>query len=243
MLAGAIHSIETFGAVDGPGIRFVIFLQGCALRCQYCHNADTWDKKSNDIRTVDEVLAQAERYRSYWGNKGGITVSGGEPLLQIDFLIDLFKEAKNRGINTCIDTAGQPFTKCDPFISKFNELMKYTDLLMVDIKHIDEEKHKLLTGQTNKNILEMLTYLSEINKPVWIRQVLVPTITDDDKWLYETRAFIETLSNVQKIEVLPYHSFGKYKWDLLGIPYKLDNIASPSEERVKNAERILNGQQ
>ena len=241
MVKGAIHSIETFGSVDGPGIRFIVFLKGCKLRCKYCHNADTWDPNSEDMRTPDELLDFAERYRSYWGTEGGITVSGGEPLLQIDFLIELFKKAKERGINTCIDTALQPFTREEPFFSKFEELMKYTDLLLVDIKHIDKEQHIELTGLPNDNIFDGFKYLSEISKPIWIRHVLVPGITDDDEYLKRTRAFIETLSNVQKIEVLPYHSMGQHKFETLGIPYKLDGVKSPSKERVDNAMNILNG--
>ena len=241
MVKGAIHSIETFGSVDGPGIRFIVFLKGCKLRCKYCHNADTWNPNSEDMRTPDELLDFAERYRSYWGTEGGITVSGGEPLLQIDFLIELFKKAKERGINTCIDTALQPFTREEPFFSKFEELMKYTDLLLVDIKHIDKDEHIELTGLPNDNIFDGFKYLSEISKPIWIRHVLVPGITDDDEYLKRTREFIETLSNVQKIEVLPYHSMGQHKFETLGIPYKLDGVKSPSKERVENAMKILNG--
>ena len=241
MIKGAIHSVETFGSVDGPGIRFIVFLKGCKLRCKYCHNADTWDPNSEDMRTPDELLDFAERYRSYWGTEGGITVSGGEPLLQIDFLIELFKKAKERGINTCIDTALQPFTREEPFFSKFEELMKYTDLLLVDIKHIDRDEHIELTGLPNDNIFDGFKYLSEISKPIWIRHVLVPGITDDDEYLKRTREFIETLSNVQKIEVLPYHSMGQHKFETLGIPYKLDGVKSPSKERVENAMKILNG--
>ena len=241
MVKGAIHSIETFGSVDGPGIRFIVFLKGCKLRCKYCHNADTWDPNSEDMRTPDELLDFAERYRSYWGTEGGITVSGGEPLLQIDFLIELFKKAKERGINTCIDTALQPFTREEPFFSKFEELMKYTDLLLVDIKHIDKEEHIELTGLPNDNIFDGFKYLSEISKPIWIRHVLVPGITDDDEYLKRPREFIETLSNVQKIEFLPYHSMGQHKFETLGIPYKLDGVKSPSKERVENAMKILNG--
>lgn len=241
MLKGAIYSIETFGSVDGPGIRFIAFLKGCNLRCKYCHNADSWDPKSDDMRTADELLDFAERYRSYWGEDGGITVSGGEPLLQIDFLIELFTKAKERGINTCIDTALQPFTREEPFFSKFNELLKVTDLMLVDIKHIDNEEHRELTGLPNDNILDCMQYLSEVGQPIWIRHVLVPGITDDDKYLRQTRAFIEKLSNVQKIEVLPYHTLGQHKFEALGIPYKLEGVKSPSKERVDNAMDILNG--
>ena len=165
---GYIHSTESFGSVDGPGVRFVIFVAGCPMRCQFCHNPDTWNMQVGEQKSADELLAQALRYRSYWKDGGGITVSGGEPLLQIDFMIELFKKAKEKGINTTIDTSGAPFTREEPFFGKFNELMKYTDLLLVDIKHIDDEQHKILTGHTNKNILDMVQYLSEIGKPVRI---------------------------------------------------------------------------
>lgn len=242
MIKGAIHSTESFGSVDGPGIRFIIFLKGCKMRCRYCHNVDTWDPHSNDLRTADEVLDQAQRYRSYWGKDGGITVSGGEPLLQIDFLLELFRKAKLLGINTAIDTAGQPFTREEPFFSKFQELMQYTDLLLMDIKHIDPIEHRKLTGQPNDNILDMFRYLSEIEKPVWIRYVLVPGITDGEDCLKRTRDFIETLKNVRKIEVLPYHSMGEYKWKQLGIPYSLEGVKSPDAEHVNHAEQILRGE-
>ena len=240
MIKGRIHSIETFGSVDGPGVRFIIFLKGCNLRCKYCHNADTWNPESTDLRTADELLDKAERYRSYWGDEGGITVSGGEPLLQIEFLLELFKEAKARGINTCIDTAAEPFTREEPFFSKFEELMEYTDLLLVDIKHIDNEEHINLTGQPNENIKDCLRYLSEIGKPVWIRHVLVPGITDNDDYLRKTREFLDILKNVQRVDVLPYHSLGQFKWEELGIPYKLAGVEAPTAERIENAKRILN---
>ena len=241
MVKGAIHSIETFGSVDGPGIRFIVFLKGCDLRCKYCHNADTWDHNSEDMRSADEILDFAERYRGYWGEEGGITVSGGEPLLQIDFLLELFKKAKGRGINTCIDTAVQPFTRNEPFFSKFNELLKYTDLMLLDIKHIDREEHIKLTGKPNDNIRDCFEYLSEVGQPIWIRHVLVPGITDNDDYLRRTREFIEKLSNVQRIEVLPYHSMGQHKFEALGIKYQLEGVESPTKERVDNAYEILNG--
>ena len=242
MTEGYLHSTESFGSADGPGVRFLIFLSGCRMRCRYCHNPDTWKMKKDHPVTADQLLDQAERYKSYWGPKGGITVSGGEPLLQIDFLLELFTKAKERGINTCIDTALQPFTKEEPFFSKFRKLMDVTDLLLADIKHIDPARHRELTGQPNDNILDCLSYLSEIGKPVWIRHVLVPGWTDDDAWLHQTGAFIRTLRNVEKIEVLPYHSLGVYKWKQLGIPYTLEGTASPSAERVKEAEAILRGE-
>lgn len=241
MIKGAIHSTESFGSVDGPGIRFLIFLKGCHMRCRYCHNADTWDPHSNDLRTAEELLDQAERYRSYWGKEGGITVSGGEPLLQIDFLLELFQKAKERGIHTVLDTAGQPFTKKEPFFHKFQELMKYTDLLLADIKHIDTAEHIKLTGCSNEDILEMYRYLSEIRKPIWIRYVLVPGITDNEGSLKRTRDFILTLKNVEKIEVLPYHSMGEYKWEELGIPYSLKGVMPPDAASEKIAKSILLG--
>ena len=212
MIKGRIHSLESFGAVDGPGIRYLIFLKGCNMRCQYCHNVDTWNPDTDNLMTADELLDKAERFRSYWGKEGGITVSGGEALLQIDFLIDLFRKAHERGINTNLDTSGQPFTREEPFFSKFNELLKYTDLVMLDIKHIDDEEHKKLTGHTNKNILDCARYLSEQGIPMWIRHVLVPGITDNDEYLKKTREFIDTLNTVMKVEVLPYHTLGEYKW-------------------------------
>lgn len=239
MIKGRIHSLESFGAVDGPGIRYLIFLKGCNMRCQYCHNVDTWNPDTDNLMTADELLDKAERFRSYWGKEGGITVSGGEALLQIDFLIDLFRKAHERGINTNLDTSGQPFTREEPFFSKFNELLKYTDLVMLDIKHIDDEEHKKLTGHTNKNILDCARYLSEQGIPMWIRHVLVPGITDNDKYLKKTREFIDTLDTVMKVEVLPYHTLGEYKWKELGIPYKLEGVEPPTEERIQNAKKIL----
>ena len=238
-MLGAIHSIETFGSVDGPGVRYVIFMQGCNMRCQYCHNVDTWNPDTDNLMTADELLDKAERFRSYWGKEGGITVSGGEALLQIDFLIDLFRKAHERGINTNLDTSGQPFTREEPFFSKFNELLKYTDLVMLDIKHIDDEQHKILTGQSNKNILEFARYLSDIKKPIWIRHVLVPERSDYDEYLERLHDFIETLDNVEKVEVLPYHTLGEYKWKELGYDYPLAGIDPPTKERVENANRIL----
>ena len=238
-LKGYVHSLESFGSVDGPGVRYIIFLTGCAMRCQFCHNPDTWDMKKGTLYTTDELLEKAMKYRSYWKNDGGITVSGGEPLLQIDFMTELFRKAKANGIHTTLDTSGNPFTREEPFFSKFNELMKYTDLVMLDIKHIDDEQHKILTGCTNKNILDLARYLSDIKKPVWIRHVLVPERSDYDEYLIKLDEFIQTLDNVQKVEVLPYHTLGAYKWDELGYEYKLKGIDPPSVERVENANKLL----
>ncbi len=192
-----------------------------------------------DEVTADEILKRALRFKPYWGKDGGITISGGEPLLQIDFVIELFKKAKELGINTCIDTAGNPFTKEEPFFSKFEELMKYTDLLLLDLKEINPTRHKDLTGFDNSNIIEMAKYLSEINKPVWIRHVLVPEHSDFDEDLDALGDFIDTLSNVDRVEILPYHTLGKFKWENLGIPYTLESISPPSAERIENAKNRI----
>lgn len=240
MHKGFIHSIESFGSVDGPGIRFLIFLQGCPMRCQFCHNPDSWKTGVGEEKTVDELLDKAERFRSYWGDKGGITVSGGEALLQIDFLLELFEEAHRRGINTCLDTSAQPFTRKGIFFDKFERLMKVTDMVLLDIKHIDDVEHRKLTKHSNKNIIDCARYLDEIHKPVWIRHVLIPGITDRDEWLLQLSDFISTLSNVERIDVLPYHTLGVYKYEKLGIDYPLKGVDSPSPQRIENAKRILN---
>lgn len=236
---GYVHSLESFGSVDGPGVRYIIFLSGCAMRCQFCHNPDTWDIKTGKSYTADELLDMALRYRSYWRDKGGITVSGGEPLLQIDFLTELFRKAKKKGINTTLDTSGNPFTTAEPFYTKWLELMKYTDLVMLDIKHIDDEQHKVLTGHTNRNILEMAKIMSDMGKKMWIRHVLVPERNDTDEYLIRLSEFIKTLNGVEKIEVLPYHTLGVFKWQNLNIPYQLEGIDPPTKERIENANNIL----
>ena len=184
-------------------------------------------------------MDEAESCKSYWGTKGGITVSGGEPLLQLDFLLELFTKAKQRGINTCIDTSGAPFKKEGEWFEKFQKLMEVTDILLMDIKHIDEDEHVKLTGQSGKNIREMFAYLDEIKKPIWIRHVLVPGITDKEEYLIKTRDFIRTLSNVQRVEILPYHGLGAVKYKDLGIEYALKDLESPAAESVKKAKEIL----
>lgn len=238
-MEGYIHSTESFGSVDGPGVRFVIFTAGCPMRCQFCHNPDTWNMKAGTLTSTDDLIKKALRYRSYWGDEGGITVSGGEPLLQIDFLTELFKKAKENGIHTTLDTSGNPFTREEPFFSKFNELMQYTDLILLDIKHIDKKEHIRLTGHTNKNILDLATYLSDMKKPVWIRHVLVPKRNDKDEYLDRLHEFILTLHNVERVEVLPYHTLGAYKWKELGMEYPLEGIDPPTAERVENARKRL----
>ncbi len=239
---GYVHSIETFGSVDGPGIRFVIFLAGCAMRCQFCHNPDTWEMRSGTEYSPEELIEKALRYKAYWGRDGGITVSGGEPLLQSDFVTELFCRAKERGIGTCLDTSGQPFTREEPFFGKFNELLDYTDLVMLDIKHMDDAAHRLLTGHGSANILDCARYMDSVGQKMWIRHVLVSggeAGSDDDGQLRRLAEFVGTLENVEKKEVLPYHTFGAHKWEKLGIPYRLEGVEPPTRERVENAERIL----
>lgn len=241
-IKGLIHSTESFGAADGPGIRYIIFMQGCRMRCRYCHNPDTWSMEGDSTcteMTAKEVLDRALRYKSYWKQDGGITASGGEPLLQLDFLLDLFRQAKAQGISTCIDTAGNPFTREEPFFSKFGELMNYTDLLLLDIKEINPARHRSVTGCENANILDMAGYLSDIGKPVWIRHVLVPGLSDFDDDLDDLAEFISTLSNVRKVEVLPYHTLGRFKWENLGLKYTLEDTAPPTAERIENAQKRL----
>ena len=238
-LKGYIHQLESFGSVDGPGVRFIIFFAGCPLRCLYCHNPDTWHMKDGKLYSADELITEALSCKEYWGTRGGITVSGGDPLMQIDFLLELFTKAKEKGINTCIDTAGGPFRSEGKWFETFEKLMAVTDLLLMDIKHINEEEHIKLTGQTGKNIREMFAYLDKINKPIWIRHVLVPGYTDNDEYLIQTRDFIRTLHNVQRVEILPYHGLGAIKYKDLGIPYPLEKTESPTAERVENAKKIL----
>lgn len=238
-IKGRIHSVESFGSADGPGVRYIVFLKGCNMRCQYCHNPDTWARDGGELMTPEEVLKKALRYKTYWKEKGGITVSGGEALLQIDFVTELFRLAKEKGVNTCLDTSGNPFSLEEPFKSKFDELMKYTDLFMLDIKHMDDAAHRKLTGQTKQNILEMAVYLSDHGKAMWIRHVLVPGITTEEDELYRLRSFLDTLKTVERVEVLPYHTLGVFKWKELGIPYQLEGVDPPTKEQIDRAKEIL----
>lgn len=241
-MTGRIHSFESFGTVDGPGIRFVVFLQGCPLRCQYCHNPDTWGAGGNEY-SADEIVNRAWKYRNYFGAQGGVTVTGGEPLLQIDFVIELFTKLKEKGIHTCIDTSGITFREGDAeSVAKHERLLAVTDLVLLDIKHIDDEACKKLTGKGNGNTLAFAKFLSEKKKPIWIRQVLVPNVTDNDETLERTRAFIDTLDSVERVEVLPYHTLGVVKYEKLGLQYPLQGVEAPTKERVENARRILCGE-
>ena len=237
-MQGNIHSIESFGSADGPGVRFLIFLKGCPMRCAYCHNPDTWAGKGGELRGADELLDQAERYRSYWGPEGGITVSGGEALCQLDFVLELFRKAHARGINTCLDTSLAPFTREPAWLQKFDQLMDDCDLVMAD-----PAEHLALTGRGNENILDCLRYLAQREQPLWIRHVLVPGVTDVDDYLRRTRDFIAGLGDaVKRVEVLPYHTLGVFKWEELGIPYRLEGVEPPTPERTARAQQILRGE-
>lgn len=238
-VTGLVHSIESFGSVDGPGVRFIFFMKGCHMRCQYCHNPDTWAKEGGEVMTPKQAFDKAYRYHTYWRKTGGITVSGGEALLQPEFVTELFKLAKKKGVNTCLDTSGNPFTREEPYFSKFNELMKYTDLFLLDIKEINDEKHKKLTGWTNANILDLAQYLSDQGKDMWIRYVLVPGVTDDEEDLKNLAEFVKNLKTVQRFEVLPYHTLGTFKWEELGMDYALKGVNPPTGEEIDRANRIL----
>lgn len=237
---GNIHSIETLGTVDGPGIRYCLFTQGCLLRCQFCHNADTWEFGTGKQMTVSEIMKDLESYLPFIKTSGGgITVSGGEPLLQIPFLTELFKECKKKGIHTTIDSSGGCFSHSKLFLEQLEVLLQYTDLILLDLKHINRQKHKQLTGMTNEHILEFAKFLSIRKVPIWVRHVLVPSITDAPEDLQALGNFIGTLQNVEKIEILPYHKLGVYKWETLGYEYPLKHVEPPTEEQVKFAQRLL----
>ena len=233
-MEGRIHSFESLGAVDGPGVRFVVFMQGCSLKCKYCQNRDTWNLKGGTTYSSDEIVEKILRYKNYIMPNGGVTISGGEPLLQTKFLIELFTKLKKYNIHTCIDTSGSV-----ALTAEIKELIDLTDLFLLDIKCINDEKAINLTGVSNKKELEFAKYLSSIHKPMWIRQVLVPGYTDDEQDLIKLREFISTLKFVEKVEVLPYHDLGKFKWEQLGEVYPLENVRTANNDNVKRAKEIL----
>ena len=230
-----IHSFESFGAVDGPGIRFVVFFQGCGLRCKYCHNRDTWPTKAGLEYTTQELIAKISRYKNYFSvSGGGVTLSGGEPLLQQDFLLDFIPKLKKIGIHVAIDTSGN-----FPLTDKIKKIIDLTDLFLLDIKCINDDICKDLVGVSNKLELEFAKYLNSINKDVWIRQVLVPGITDNEEDLLKLKDFLSTLNNIKKIEILAYHDLGKFKWENLGCNYELSDVPNATSEDVARAKKIL----
>lgn len=236
---GRISATESFGSVDGPGIRFIVFVQGCRYRCQYCHNPETWEREGGYEATAEELFRQAWRYRPYWKQTGGITVSGGEPLLQLAFVTELFRLAKAKGVNTVIDTAGEPFTYDEPFFSAFEELLPLTDLFLLDLKQIDDVKHRALTGVSNESALALAQFLSERGKRMWIRHVLVPGWTTGEDDLSRLSDFIAGLKTVDRVEVLPYHAMALHKYEDLRLPYRLGDTPAPTVEELARAEEIL----
>ncbi len=232
---GNIHSVESCGTVDGPGIRFVVFTQGCPLRCQYCHNPDTWEFKDNQKMSVEEILEQYEGVKEFC--KGGITVTGGEPMAQMEFVTELFKQARAKDIHTALDTSGIFFNRENT--EKIDELLKYTSLVLLDIKHIDDEEHKKLTKHSNKNILDFARYLSETKKPMWVRHVVVPGITFKEEYLTRLGEFLGTLNNIVALDVLPYHDMAIPKYENLGIEYPLKGVPPLSHEQALEARNII----
>lgn len=234
MIKGRVHSIETFGTVDGPGIRYILFMQGCQLRCKYCHNRDTWDPKGGKEYTTDEIINQVLKYSSYMKfSGGGITVSGGESTLQPEFLTELFAKAKKNKIHTCLDTSG--FVNIDIV----DPILDNTDLVLLDLKHMVEEKSKDLTGVGIEKSLKLAKHLDERNIPVWIRHVLVPGVTDDFENLEKLGQFVSSLNNVERFELLPYHTLGVHKWESMGIDYELKDVENASSEDIEKAVKII----
>ncbi len=238
-ITGRVSKLESFGLVDGPGVRFVVFLSGCNMRCKFCHNPETWGG-GGESWTAKKLFEHIRRYKDYWKKNGGITVSGGEPLLQMPFVTALFTLAKRENIHTAIDTAGQPFSSDPARLSEFEQLSEVTDLFILDIKDMNAEGHRELTGVANANIIEMAKWLSDHNKKMWIRHVLVPGITDREEDLKALHDFISTLKTVERTEILPYHTFGIPKWEELGLEYPLKDVPVPTDDEIKRAEEILN---
>lgn len=229
-----VHSIESFGTVDGPGIRFVLFLQGCHLQCKYCHNRDTWDVNGGEFKSLDDIFDKIMRYKNYIYPNGGVTMTGGEPLLQSKFIFELFKKLKEEGIHTCVDTSGSL-----PLTDDIKNVLSVTDLVLLDIKHIDDDKCKELVGVSNKLELDFAKYLSDNNIPIWIRQVLVPGYTDDENDLLKLKDFLNTLKTVEEVEILPYHNMGEFKWKKLGFSYPLEGVREANQADVDRAKKIL----
>lgn len=239
-MKGKIHSIESFGTVDGPGVRLVVFVQGCPMRCAYCHNPDTWEMRDGTLTEPSEIIDQFERNRSFY-HDGGITVTGGEPLMQVDFLLELFTLAKEKNIHTCIDTSGIAYktTSSPEWLAKLDKLMEVTDLVMLDIKHIDPDKHKELTGQPNDGILAFAKYLDEKQVPMWIRHVIVPGLTDEDSYLFELGYFIGQFKNLKALDALPYHTMGKPKYEKLGLEYKLKDVPAMNQNELLVKKQVI----
>ena len=233
MIQGRISSIETLGLMDGPGIRFVAFFQGCKLRCKYCHNPETWDMKgSSQIISSDELIAKVLKYKNYYGEEGGVTFSGGEPLLQPEFLLDCLKLCKEKGVHTCLDTAGVGF-------GDYVEILKYTDLVILDVKAVDETEYRELTGQDMRFFREFLASVKKSGNRIWLRQVIVPNINDDEEHILKLKSFADSVPNVEKIELLPYKTIGVHKYKKLKLPYRLQGVPDMDETRVAELQKLL----
>ena len=236
-MTGYIHSIESFGTVDGPGVRFVVFFQGCPMRCLYCHNPDTWAPYGGTEYEACDIIEKMVRNLPFY-ETGGITATGGEPLLQLDFLTELFTLAKKRGIHTTLDTSGLLFKRSE--VEKFGALMDVCDLVLLDIKHMDEHAHKYLTGVPNRSVFELMDYLNEIKKPVWVRHVIVPGITYVDEQLKRLGSYLKSFDNVERVEVLPYHTMGVVKYEALGDEYPLKDVPALTKADAQRALEIIN---
>lgn len=240
-MIGRVHSIESFGTVDGPGIRMVVFLSGCPMRCLYCHNPDTWDPKGGTPMTAEQILAQFEKARPFY-RQGGITVSGGEPLMQIGFVTELFEAARKKGIHTCLDTSGITFRPDSVGLKQqFDRLMAVTNLVLLDIKHIDPKEHVKLCSQPQATVLAFASYLEKKKIPVWIRHVVVPGITDNDTYLHRLGLYLGTLKNIKALDVLPYHDMGKVKYQALGMDYPLKDTPPLAKEDAARARTVILG--
>lgn len=234
MVKGSIDSVETMGLVDGPGIRYVVFLQGCKLRCLFCHNPETWKMEEKNMTTAEELIDKIKRYKNYFGKEGGVTFSGGDPLCQPEFLLECLKQCKQEGIHTCLDTSG---VGCNKEI--YPEILSYTDLVILDIKAVTPEAYKKMTGYPMKDFLEFLELCQKLEKKLWLRQVIVPGINDTEEYILELKKYIKNIKNVERVELLPYHLYGVEKYKKLGIPYRLDGVPAMKKEDLDKLNQIL----
>ena len=234
MVKGSIDSVETMGLVDGPGIRYVVFLQGCKLRCLFCHNPETWKMEEKNMTTAEELIDKIKRYKNYFGKEGGVTFSGGDPLCQPEFLLECLKQCKQEGIHTCLDTSGVGCNK-----ELYLEILSYTDLVILDIKAVTPEAYKKMTGYPMKDFSEFLELCQKLEKKLWLRQVIVPGINDTEEYILELKKYIKNIKNVERVELLPYHLYGVEKYKKLGIPYRLDGVPAMKKEDLDKLNQIL----
>lgn len=234
MVKGSIDSVETMGLVDGPGIRYVVFLQGCKLRCLFCHNPETWKMEEKNMTTAEELIDKIKRYKNYFGKEGGVTFSGGDPLCQPEFLLECLKRCKQEGIHTCLDTSGVGCNK-----ELYPEILSYTDLVILDIKAVTPEAYKKMTGYPMKDFSEFLELCQKLEKKIWLRQVIVPGINDTEEYILELKKYIKNIKNVERVELLPYHLYGVEKYKKLGISYRLDGVPAMKKEDLDKLNQIL----